>query len=345
MDSLPIDQILTLISLGHFIAAWFVFIGSFLFYKLFLKTISAKRHASMADRFRKTFSTLTLATLFSMVFWPLFKTAYRSIYEVQIIQLANFLALFALLFSSIAIIYLSQVLVYLYLFYRHLKTGVPRLIANIVTIIVATLVTTSLLTQIFHWQLSTLMATSAVFSVVLGLAMQDTLGNLFAGIALQLDHPFKIGDWVEVHQGSERTIGQVFEMSWRATTLFSFSEEMVIIPNRVLNQGPIHNLSGTNSRAVRLSQLFRFEIDTDINLAKKAMREGAALTQGLAHDPPIRILAIETTESWLAIKLFYSLDDYSARYRVADQLLTNIMEALKAHHVSLANAKIQLVER
>src|ERR1700733_4879553 len=72
-----------------------------------------------------------------------------------------------------------------------------------------------------------LFATSALAGVVLGFALQDTLGTAFAGIAIQIDRPFRVGHWITVggHEGC------VVEVSWRATKIRTKNGNLVVLPN------------------------------------------------------------------------------------------------------------------
>src|SRR5690606_25508696 len=80
---------------------------------------------------------------------------------------------------------------------------------------------------VFHYSLAGALATSAVASVVLGLALQETLGNFFAGLALQVEQPFRPGDVVRI--GAVE--GKIEGFSWRATTVRTTSDTRVVIPN------------------------------------------------------------------------------------------------------------------
>src|SRR5262249_2242926 len=80
---------------------------------------------------------------------------------------------------------------------------------------------------------SSLLTTSALITAVIGLALQDTLGNLVSGLALQMQRPFEVGDWVQFDQDA-RQVGQVTEVNWRATTLMTSDLVEVIVPNAFL---------------------------------------------------------------------------------------------------------------
>src|SRR5215510_9928788 len=84
-----------------------------------------------------------------------------------------------------------------------------------------------------------ILAATAVGAVVLGFALQDTLGNLFAGLAIQIEKPFRVGHWVAI---GERE-GQVQEITWRATKLRTKNGQFLIVPNSVISKDPVLNYS------------------------------------------------------------------------------------------------------
>ena len=84
-----------------------------------------------------------------------------------------------------------------------------------------------------------LLTTSAVGAVVVGFALQDTLGNLFAGLAIQIEKPFRVGHWIQVGDRE----GQVQEITWRATKLRTKAGEFLIVPNSVISKEPVLNYS------------------------------------------------------------------------------------------------------
>ena len=84
-----------------------------------------------------------------------------------------------------------------------------------------------------------LLAASAVGAVVVGFALQDTLGNFFAGLALQIDRPFKPGHWIEVGPFQ----GRVTDITWRATRIQTKTGNLIIVPNNIIGKEAITNYS------------------------------------------------------------------------------------------------------
>ena len=84
-----------------------------------------------------------------------------------------------------------------------------------------------------------LLTTSAVGAVVVGFALQDTLGNAFSGLAIQSEKPFRIGNWIKVGDFE----GRVAEVTWRATKLRTKTGNFIIVPNNLVSQQSILNFS------------------------------------------------------------------------------------------------------
>ena len=84
-----------------------------------------------------------------------------------------------------------------------------------------------------------LLTTSAVSAVVVGFALQDTLGNAFAGLGIQSEKPFRVGHWIRVGDFE----GRVAEVTWRATKLRTKSGNFVIVPNNIIAKDAITNYS------------------------------------------------------------------------------------------------------
>jgi len=98
----------------------------------------------------------------------------------------------------------------------------------------------SVVAYVFSFPVGTLIATSGVLAVILGLAMQSTLSDVFSGIALNLGRPYAIGDWIVLNDGVE---GSVVETNWRSTHLLNGSNDLVVLPNSFLAKVGLTNLS------------------------------------------------------------------------------------------------------
>lgn len=332
-----IEKIQFFIQHETFVILGVITVVSYLIYKLFLKEISLKRHTNLKNRFKTTSYYLITSFIFSMIHWTLSKDFNGTFLE----KISDYSAFVTLAILSMTVIKVSQIVVYLYLFYQNISQGIPRLIANLFTFVFSIFVYSYLASEIFNIQVTAMLATSAVFSLVLGLALQDTLGNLFSGVAIQIGQPFKIGDWVEITSDSKKWLGQIQEITWRATFLTSFADEWIMIPNKTLAQGQII-IYNNQIKPNRESLVFRIDFHQDIARAKKVLHELVAANTGVMNDPAPRVLLTETTESWAVMKVFYSVHDFSLKYRIADQILDSVILGFRKEGLQLAQSKISV---
>src|SRR4051812_1414550 len=134
------------------------------------------------------------------------------------------------------------------IFERRPREG--RLIQDLVVGVIYLGAGLSVVAYVFSAPVGTLIATSGVFAIILGLALQSTLADVFSGIALNLSKPYEVGDWIVLSDGSE---GRVVETNWRATHLLNASNDLVVLPNSSLAKAYLTNLSSPNrSHGVKL---------------------------------------------------------------------------------------------
>lgn len=309
---------------------------SWLIYKLFLRDVSIERHRGLQEDFKKLLWLITLGLtlfgIFEFLVWMKDQSAWSE-------PFIPYIGLMTIIAGCAVFIKISRVMAFEYLFLGSMRAGVPLLLVNIFTLMLSLIATGWILTTIFSVNLTSILATSAILSIVLGLALQDTLGNLFAGIALQFDKPFELGDWIEVRNGSDRISGQVQEISWRATVLVAITDELVTIPNRNMAQWQISNFSG-HQRPFLRSHNFRVPFDVDIEKAKTAIVVAAGTVPGILRYPAPVVIATDTTESWITLKAVYSVSDYGLQYGIADRFLTKAIAALSENGIELATSRL-----
>ena len=124
------------------------------------------------------------------------------------------------------------------IFERQPREG--RLVQDLVVGLIYLGAILSVVAYVFSFPVGTLIATSGVFAIILGLALQSTLSDVFSGIALNLGRPYMIGDWIVLNDGIE---GRVVETNWRSTHLLNGSNDLVVLPNSFLAKVGLTNLS------------------------------------------------------------------------------------------------------
>lgn len=124
---------------------------------------------------------------------------------------------------------------------KRLGRQLPKIIRDIVQAVVYFVLLLGVLRQL-GLEPGQLLTTSALLTAVLGLSLQETLGNLIAGLAIQVQQPFQVGDWIQ-YDSEPRNIGRVLEINWRATTLVTLDEFEIIVPNGLLAKAPLKNFT------------------------------------------------------------------------------------------------------
>lgn len=120
------------------------------------------------------------------------------------------------------------------------KPREAHLIQDMAVAVIYLGVVLSVIRFVFEMPIGSLVATSGVVAIILGLALQNTLGDVFSGIALTLGKAYAIGDWIQLSDGTE---GRVTETNWRSTNLLTGAHNIVVLPNSILAKQGVTNLS------------------------------------------------------------------------------------------------------
>jgi small-conductance mechanosensitive channel/CRP-like cAMP-binding protein len=204
---------------------------------------------------------------------------------------------------------------------RGLRVEIPRLMQDMVaagTYLVAFFV----LLSAWGVNLGGLIATSAVLTAVIGFSLQDTLGNLMGGMALQMERSVRPGDWVRVGD----VVGKVLEVRWRQTTLETRNWETVIVPNSVLSKNQFTILGRRLGQPLQLRRAIEFNTDyrfppTDvIRTVEEALRR--APIQSVAGEPLPDCVLLDLRGSFYTFRARYYLTDLN-RDDPVDSLVRN----------------------
>ena len=313
-----------------------LWLSTYLFYKFLLKTVNQERHLNIQSHL-KTLSRYFLVLTFSFcIFWLMQNSA-----GFDFKALLPYFGFLTFGIGAFCFVRTCHLLVLQYLFLGSMRAGVPLLIVNIFSLVLSIVIVFWTINNIFGVHLTPLLATSAAFSIILGLALQDTLGNLFAGISLQIDKSFEIGNWLEVMNGSTKIIGQVKELSWRSTMLVGFSDELIILPNKLIASSQISNFSPENNPILR-SQTFKFSHSAPIAQAIECLEQAASQISEIKAQPAPSAFVLETTEMFISVKLIFFIDNYGRQYAIGDKVVTTALQLLNKNNISLAKPILKL---
>ena len=175
-----------------------------------------------------------------------------------------------------------------------------------------------------------LLTTSAVSAVVLGFALQDTLGNAFAGLAIQSEKPFHVGHWIRVGDFE----GRVAEVTWRATKLRTKSGNFVVVPNNIMSKEAITNYSEPTP-SMRLEVEVGASYLVSPTAVKAAIGEALSNSQRVLKTPPPEVLLVAFDSSAMTYRARFWIDDFDRDEAARDEVRTKIYYAFARHDIEI----------
>src|SRR3954453_7016808 len=238
----------------------------------------------------------------------------------------------ALLSSAFVIALIDR---YLWNFYfeRKRQTPIPHLLRELVALVVFLIALLLVLTFGYHAErgLKALLAGSGVFAILIGIAGQNVFGGIIAGISLQLNRPYKVGDWLLVH---DKTYAEVMEINWRSTRLRTNDNIYLDIPNNEIVRTTIVNLHyPTQQHAMRI----RVGADYNVppNRVKDALFHATSNAEGVMPDPKPRILLVDFGDSAVIYEIKFWMGDHARVNEVSDAIRTNVWYEFKRQGITI----------
>jgi small-conductance mechanosensitive channel len=212
------------------------------------------------------------------------------------------------------------------------RTTIPHFLRQVVALFIYLIALLLVLSVGYHAQaeLRGLLAGSGIAAIVLGFATQDLFGGIISGIALQISKPYKVGDWLQIHE----RFAEVMEINWRSTRLRTNDGIYLDIPNYQIARNPIINLHyPTQVHAMRI----RVGVDYDVppNRVKDALYRAASTAEGVVPDPPTRVFVVDFAESAVIYEIKFSMGNHRAFNEVSDAIRTNIWYEFKRQQITI----------
>lgn len=178
--------------------------------------------------------------------------------------------------------------------------------------------------EVFDQTPTGLFATSGVIAIILGFALQQLLADIFAGVALNLERPFKAGDWISV----DGTNGLVLMTNWRSTHLRTRNLDRLVVPNAVIGRAKLVNHSQPQPRhldSVELALWYGFD-ETE---AQKLLGDAARGVPGVLADPAPIILLHEMRSVVAVWRIYFFTEDFGRLIIIKGAILQAAYAALR----------------
>ena len=188
----------------------------------------------------------------------------------------------------------------------------------------------------WHIDMTAWLASAGIVGIAIGFAAKDTLANLFSGVFILADAPYKIGDYVVLDSGER---GKVTRIGIRSTRLLTRDDVEVTIPNAIMGNTRIVNESGGPHEKFRIRVSVGVAYGSDIDHVKSVLMDVALAEPQVCDDPEPRVRFRTFGASSLDLDLLCWVENPEVRGRVLDALNTTIYKRFKAEAIEIPYSK------
>jgi small-conductance mechanosensitive channel len=222
-----------------------------------------------------------------------------------------------------------DLVVFHWYFEKHRATNLPVVFRVVTLSFVWIIFILVLLESSFGVNLLPLIATSTVATAVLGLALQDTLKNLFAGLTVSLEKRFQHGDWVSFRlDGTFSTVGEISEIGWRTTRLKTLDDSYAVIPNSMFTSNHVINFSRPSPCYVRTIE-FPVELSANPKGVLEALLQSTKGVDGILDDPAIEAVPLTVTTDRVIYRLRFWIKEFVRGDEISGKVIEKSMVALQ----------------
>lgn len=173
---------------------------------------------------------------------------------------------------------------------------------------------------VFGWALQGLLATSGIIAIVLGLALQSTLNDLFSGISLTIEKPYELGDEILLEGGIE---GQVIQVNWRSTRLRNAANDVVVIPNSAIAKMRIQNHTA-GSKRYSGSLTVTVDARNDPDFTMEILKQAAMTCPAVLEHPPCTVAPTELKGDRITYEICFSASLFTVAGDARSQLIAQL---------------------
>ncbi len=213
----------------------------------------------------------------------------------------------------------------------HTERAIPNVIRVFGSVVIYTFAACGIIAFVFDQHLTSLLATGGLLTLVIGLAVQANISNIFSGIVINMERPFNVGDWVKIGDTDE---GRVVDITWRTTRVKVRNGYVVSIPNGQVSEAQIHNFNSFD--AVRMELPLYLDAKYPINEVVEWMETGLAKAPDIldAPDREVRFKGVIWDLGWVSeFEVQYWLDNYGRKEEISEAALNCIWNELAQHGV------------
>src|SRR5437868_13481085 len=237
-----------------------------------------------------------------------------------------------ILLSTAVLVALINRYVWDFYFEKKRQTLIPHFLREVVGGIIFLIVLLFVLSYGYHAeaQLKGLLAGSGVVAIIVGFAGQNLFAGIIGGVSIQINRPFKVGDWLQV---GER-YAEVMEINWRSTRLRTNDNIYLDIPNNEMVGHEIVNLHyPTEVHAMRIR--VGVEYKNPPNLVKDALFRATSTADGVLTQPKVKVFLVDFADFAVIYEIKYYMGNHSRINEINDAVRTNVWYELKRQGITI----------
>lgn len=245
-------------------------------------------------------------------------------------QLVRFTSSFILFFLALLLFdFLNQLFFGIYSA-RLFSLRVPRIVTNLIRVIYFIGIVLVILHNQHRIDIRPFLTGSAIVTAIIGLALQDTLGNLFSGLALHISRPFDVGHWIKYGEVE----GTAVLIDWRSTTIKTRDEDFITIPNSQLAKEDVINFSTPTTVHGQVVYVgVRYEYPP--NKIKKLLAESALSAKGVVKEIKPQIFLTKYNDFSIDYMMRFFVDDYQAAPDINSAVMERMWYLFKRNNVEI----------
>ncbi len=297
--------------------------------ELALATVAIYLAALAAGRWLKRRCGVRLGVLYQLFCVALAANVALTLFLPQFPWRAELAAALVLLAAIFALALADRFIGDIY-FEQRRQTQVPKLYREVIALLVVATILVLILQFGFDVKIPGLLTGSGIVAIIVGLAMQDLLGNLIAGVAIHLEKPFQVGDWLAI----DGQHVEVMEINWRATRFRNNDHVFLDIPNNQLAKEKITNFTYSPARhGLRLE--LHLDYNAPPNRVKEALANATRHAPGVLAEPPPKVFLRNFGDSAIEYQIRFWVREHGAYNEIYDAIRTNIWYELRRRQIKI----------
>ncbi|MCJ7582033.1 MAG: mechanosensitive ion channel family protein [Candidatus Aminicenantes bacterium] len=214
---------------------------------------------------------------------------------------------------------------------RRIPFPLPKVLHSFILIILYLIIFFVILNGVLGINITPFLATSAVLTMILGLALQGVLGNIFSGLSVHITDTLNSGDWIKVGVSNE---GRVIETSWRATKIIDRNSNIVVIPNNVIASEILINYSQPDKNTC-LNFPLKISYNAPPASVRQALEEAASDVPDIIGTPAPEVLITGFDDFGVSYILKFWISDYSQKNSIMSKVGQIIWYKLKRKNIEI----------